>query len=109
MKRRFAVTHKTNAGLWVCTFGNQGRYHYDTKEAAEEARKLFEPSLRAKVLGDLADSLRVVEVDCYDHGDCVASILNRFVEGETPLPETPLLQKAQGLVADKGCHPDGWC
>lgn len=68
---RYAITHVGAAGLRQLTFANQGRNHYDTRKAAEDALTLFAPSLRAKVLGDAADTLRVSEVECYYHGDAL--------------------------------------
>jgi len=70
MKRMYAITHIGDNGR-VLTFANQGRNHYDTREAAEEALKLYEPDLRAKVLGDKADTLEVRWVRCWPHGDAV--------------------------------------
>ena len=67
--RRFAITHKNGQGMRTLTFANQGRHHFDTRTEAEAALKSIEPSLRAKVLGSLADTLEVREVDCYDLGD----------------------------------------
>lgn len=66
---KYAITHICDNGMRTLTFANQGRHHYETRELAEEALKLFEPSLRAKILGARADTLEVREVDCYDHGD----------------------------------------
>ena len=67
--KRYAITHVGGLGLRTLTLPNQGRHHFDTLAEAEYALKLLEPDLRAKVLGSLADTLEVREVDCYDHGD----------------------------------------
>jgi hypothetical protein len=69
VKTRYAITHVGNLGLRTLTFANQGQNHYDSLEEAEAALLLFAPSLRAKVLGDAADTLQVRPVTCYDHGD----------------------------------------
>jgi hypothetical protein len=84
---RFVVTHVNKDGVRCCTFGNQGRNHCDTREEAETKLKLFEPSLRAKVLGERADTLKVLEVECYDHGDSVASVFLVMDKDEAPLCE----------------------
>lgn len=47
------------------TFPAQGRYTYATKEEAEKQLKLFEPSLRAKILGKRADTLEVRPCKCW--------------------------------------------
>lgn len=48
----------------------QGRYTYATQKEAEEAMRVLEPGLRAKILGDAADSLAVLPVECWpDHHD----------------------------------------
>ena len=53
------------AGCRVLTFAAQGRFTYSTLVGAEAALKLWEPQLRAKVLGARADTLRVTAVECW--------------------------------------------
>lgn len=65
---RYGITHR-NGFLRGLTFRNIAINLYDTREEAEKAMKLFEPDLRSKILGDKADTLRVMEFDCYDHGE----------------------------------------
>jgi hypothetical protein len=43
-------------------------------EEAEKALAGYMPDLRSKVLGDVADTLRVTAVECYDHGDAVHTV-----------------------------------
>lgn len=65
---RFVVTNQGSgdlASLRVLTFASQGRHTFETREEAEAQMKLFEPSLREKILGDRADTLRVLEVECW--------------------------------------------
>lgn len=71
---RYAITNIDYRGLRILTFTNWACYHYDTREAAEEAMRLKEPQLRAKVLGDRADTLAVLEVLCWHHGESVRSV-----------------------------------
>jgi len=71
MKTMFAITHVNKDGMRQLTFSNQGRNHYAIKEEAEKALQLFEPGLRAEILGARADTLVVMPVECYDHGDAV--------------------------------------
>ena len=68
---KFAITHERQ-GLRQLTFANQGRNFYDTAEAAREAMALYEPDLRAKILGAAADTLDVRPVECYENGDAKA-------------------------------------
>ena len=75
MKNRFVITH-VSGGLRRLTFANQGIFHYDTRVEAEAAMRLFEPDLRSKILGDDADTLKVLEVECYDHGDATRTIFH---------------------------------
>jgi hypothetical protein len=66
MVKRFVVTHASQKlGLRILTFPAQGRWTFETREEAEKVLATFAPSLREKVLGDLADTLEVTEVDCY--------------------------------------------
>lgn len=67
--QRYAITHLGKDGLRKLTFANQGRNHYDSKQKAQEAMEALEPELRGKILGDMANTLEVREVECYDHGD----------------------------------------
>ena len=69
MRVMYAITHVGKDGYRRLTFANQGRNHYETKEEAEDMRKAFEPDLREKILHELADTLEVRQVECYDHGD----------------------------------------
>lgn len=67
---RYVITNMANpagalAGLRVLTLPAQGRYTYETREEAEERMRILEPQLRSKVLGELADTLRVVGVCCW--------------------------------------------
>lgn len=68
---RYAITHVGRLGLRQLTLANQGRNHYRTRADAERAMRLLEPDLRAKVLGDDADTLEVRPVECYEHGDAI--------------------------------------
>jgi hypothetical protein len=71
MKTMFAITHVNGDGRRTLTFANQGRNHYETSQAAQQALWDYEPDLRAKVIGAAADTLEVRPVRCYDHGDAV--------------------------------------
>lgn len=65
----YAITHVGKDGLRTLTFNNWGSNHYKTAEEAQRGLDVFAPELRAKVLGDMADTLAVRPVDCYAHGD----------------------------------------
>jgi hypothetical protein len=65
----YAITHVGKHGLRQLTFANQGRNHYKTEEDAQTNLELYKPDLRAKVIGDAADTLEVRPVECYDSGD----------------------------------------
>ena len=73
MKTMFAITHVNKDGMRTLTFCNQGRNHYATHDEAERALAAFVNvgDLRRKVLHEMADTLAVREVECYDHGDAV--------------------------------------
>ena len=72
---RYVITHVSDAGgLRVLTFSRQGRDTFDTQEQAEEAMRVFEPGLRARSLGDRADTLEVRPVECWHHHDPKTSI-----------------------------------
>lgn len=65
---RYVITHMGTGRMYTCrvlTFPAQGRYTYATAAEAQEQLTLFEPSLRAKLLGDRADTLRVLAVECW--------------------------------------------
>lgn len=67
---RYAITHvDKKLGLRRLTHANQGRNHFLTQQEAQEHLDAIRDSLRDKVLGDEADSLKVTPIDCYDHGD----------------------------------------
>jgi hypothetical protein len=66
---RYAITHVNKDGMRTLTFANQGRNLYETREIAEASVDLLKDSLREKVLGDMADTLEVRQVDCYESGD----------------------------------------
>jgi hypothetical protein len=70
-KTMYAITHVNRQDLRVLTLANQGRNHCDTKEQAQEKLDLFRNSLRESVLGDMADTLEVRPVECYEHGDAI--------------------------------------
>lgn len=79
MKIMYAITHVSDDYGRHLTFANQGRNHYETRKKAETAMRLLKPSLREKVLGDKADTLKVLPIECYDHGDAVRSVFLRAV------------------------------
>lgn len=71
MNTLYAITHVNREGMRQLTFANQGRNHYSTQRAAKKALAEFVQvgDLRAKVLGNMADTLEVRPIECYDHGD----------------------------------------
>jgi hypothetical protein len=74
MRTRFVITLiSKQSGLRVLAFGNQGRYHHDSRQAAEDwlAAMREDPRSMQNVLGDQPDTLEVREVECYDHGDAI--------------------------------------
>ena len=73
-RTRYAITHLTRDGLRVLTFANQGRNHYDDEPTALAALEAHRAGL-ARVLGAAVDSLQVRQVECWEHGDAVGSVL----------------------------------
>jgi len=71
MKTLFAITHVNRNGMRTLTFANQGRNHYDNAQTAQQALWDYQADLRAKLLGEAADTLEVRPVLCYDNGDAV--------------------------------------
>lgn len=72
MKILYAITHVNKDGFRILTFTNQGRNHFESREAAERKMKPYkavDSELRSKILGDLADTLEVWAIKCYDNGD----------------------------------------
>lgn len=65
--KRWVITNMTrkDGGVRVHTFARQGKNTYATKEEAEEKMRLFEPDLRSRIHGDIADTLEVREVWCW--------------------------------------------
>lgn len=63
---RWVITYFcTRHGYRTLTEPGQGRYTYATQKEAEERMRLFEPSLREKVLKEEASTLAVVPVECW--------------------------------------------
>jgi hypothetical protein len=73
---RYAITNIGKDGLRVLTFANQGRNHYDTREAAQASLDLFKgPQGLPRVLTpEQVASLQVTEVECYGHGDSTRTV-----------------------------------
>lgn len=70
--RRFAITHINRDGLRTLSFANQGRNHFDTREAAEEHLAAVKKNNSIFTLHHLygdVDKMEVREVECYLHGD----------------------------------------
>ena len=69
-KTMYAITHVGRDGLRTLTRANQGRNHFETREAAERY-------LAAMLANNSPDTLRdfpqmeVRPVKCYEHGDAV--------------------------------------
>lgn len=80
--KRFVITNSADpkskmAGTRLMTFPGQGRFTYETREQAEAALALHEPQIRQRVLGDLADTLRVCAVYCYPgHFDPISIVFD---------------------------------
>lgn len=63
---RYVITNIDKKGeLRVLTLSGQGTDTFGTKLEAETRMRILEPQLRAKVLGDRADTLEVTEVECW--------------------------------------------
>ncbi len=75
-RMRFAITHANKDNLRVLTFANQGRNHYDTREAAEASLAAFRgPQGLPRVLTpEQVASLEAIEVECYGHGDALGTV-----------------------------------
>jgi len=62
-------------GVRVMAFANQGRHHYDTREAAEawiaEARHSFEGRI------ENPESIEAAAVECYDNGDAKRTVFGK--------------------------------
>jgi hypothetical protein len=75
MKIRYAITCICKeTGFRKLAHANQGRYHFDKKEDAEEMlRNILKNNCEAtlkSVYGDIT-KMRVDPVECYDHGDAI--------------------------------------
>jgi hypothetical protein len=73
---RYAITNIGKDGLRALTFDNNGRNHYDTREAAESALAGYKQphSLPRVLTPEQVASLQVTEVECYDHGDATHTV-----------------------------------
>jgi len=72
--KRFVITHLSPKypELRVLTFPAQGRYTYETRTEAKSDLDLFQPSIRDNFGDVYADSLEVIEVECWPghHDPC---------------------------------------
>ena len=67
---RYAITHVNRDGMRGLTRANQGRNHFDTREAAEGFIAAMKRNNSPGILLQMYnDTLEVREVDCYEHGD----------------------------------------
>jgi hypothetical protein len=73
MQTLFAITHRNKDGLRTLTFTNTGHNHFGTRDVAEAFMRLCRSQL-FRVIGDAVDTLAVREIECYDHGDSVATV-----------------------------------
>lgn len=85
MKTRYTVTKVDKSGLRVIAGANQGRCHFDTRAAAEKwlsaALQNNSSDTLKSVWGDL-DKVKVMPVECYDHGDATRTVFG--FDGEQP-------------------------
>jgi hypothetical protein len=75
--RRFAITKIDNEdGGIVLAFANQGRNHFDTRDAAETHLAALRANNSAHSLNTISDGqpdkLAVHEIECYPNGDAIA-------------------------------------
>lgn len=85
MKTRFVIT-KVSGGLRVLATANQGRYHSDTREQAEAKLKTMlennsESTMQSVFGKNYRKEMKVIPVQCYDHGDAVGTVYG-FAENE---------------------------
>lgn len=69
---RWAITHINQDGMRQLSFGNQGRWHYETALEAQQkldAIKLHTPIDTLQMLYGDPDTMQVRPVDCYENGD----------------------------------------
>lgn len=77
LRTRFVITKVARDGLRVLAQANQGRHHRDTREEAEQQLAAIlsnnSADTLASVYGDVT-KMRVIEVECYDHGDATRTV-----------------------------------
>lgn len=74
MPTRYAITHESRRGYRTLTLANQGRNHFDSWAEAEAALDAFRPGLARVLTPDEWATLGVRAVECYAHGDAVATV-----------------------------------
>lgn len=72
MKFMFAITH-ARGHMRQLTRANQGRFHFDTLEAAMSWLQAVDVARLAQIHECLPGSIGVSKILCYDHGDAVAT------------------------------------
>lgn len=64
-RMRFVIVfYDTDLGCYMPALTNQERYHFDDKKEALDTAEVFKVTYKGR------GELRVIEAECYDHGDC---------------------------------------
>lgn len=69
-KRFVIVFYEARFDYFTLALTNQGRYHFDDKSKALEMAAMFKGTYQGW------NDMRVIEADCYDHGDCCATVFS---------------------------------
>lgn len=69
MRRRFVIVFfEADLDYYALVLTNHGRHHFDDKDKALKALQAFEGKFSGW------DELKLIEAECYDHGDCCRTI-----------------------------------
>lgn len=72
---RYTITAIKSDGLRHMAFDNNGRNTYATQQQAEEMlRNVINNNNAEDVAKKVGDDLKVMPVECYDHGDAMGTI-----------------------------------
>ena len=76
LRKRFVIVfYEADFDYYALALTNQGRFHFDDKKEALDTAEVFKGTYKGW------DELRVIEAECYDHGDCCRTIFTpEYVE-----------------------------
>jgi len=76
LRKRFVIVfYEADFDYYALALTNQGRFHFDDKKEALDTAEVFKGTYKGW------EELRVIEAECYDHGDCCRTIFTpEYVE-----------------------------